>query len=100
MGRVGAAHLFARNQGFTFGAAVGGAVLLFVITRQLGDVELVRDLIASSDVRAPDGAARAVQAGFAANVLVGMALSALGFASAMGMRRSLASARQAKRGLR
>ena len=98
MGRVGAAHLFARNQGFTFGAAIGGAVLLFVITQQLGDVELVRDLIGSADTVAPEGAAESVQAGFAAGVLVGLGLSFLGLLSAIAMRRSLAAARQVKRG--
>ena len=41
IGRVSAAHLFMRNQGFTFGAAIGGAVMLFVIGNQIGDVELV-----------------------------------------------------------
>lgn len=97
MGRVGAAHLFARNQGFTFGAAIGGAVLLLVIAQRLGNVELVRELIGSSETAAPPGAAEAVQAGFAASVAVGLTLSALGLLSATRMRRSLALARQARR---
>lgn len=98
MGRVGAAHLFARNQGFTFGAAIGGAVLLFVVTLQLGDVELVRELIASSEAVAPAGAAEAVRDGFAASVGVGLILSVLGWVASIGMRRALAGARLAKRG--
>lgn len=97
MGRVGSAHLFARNHGFTFGAAIGGAVLLFVVTSRLGDVELVRDLIASSDTVAPLGVAEAVRAGFAASVAVGWVLSALGLLSAIGLRRSLTVARMARR---
>lgn len=97
MGRVGSAHLFVRNQGFTFGAAIGGAVLLFVVANQLGDVELVRELISSSDAAAPPGAAEAVRAGFAANIGVGLVLSALGSLMAINMRRSLAAARIAKR---
>jgi len=97
MGRVGSAHLFARNQGFTFGAAIGGAVLLFVVTSRLGDVELVRDLIASSDTVAPLGVAEAVRAGFAASVAVGWVLSALGLLAAIGLRRSLTVARMARR---
>lgn len=96
MGRVGAAHLFARNQGFTFGAAIGGAVLLFVVTSQLGDVEVVRELIASSDAP-PVGAAEAVRAGFAASVAVGLVLSTFGLWAAISLRRSLAAARLAKR---
>ncbi len=96
VGRVGAAQLFARNQGFTFGAAIGGAVLLFVVTSQLGDVEVARDLIASSDTT-PAGAAQAVRAGFAARVAVGLVLSTIGLWAAISLRRSLAAVRLAKR---
>jgi len=98
MGRVGSAHLFARNQGFTFGAAIGGAVLLYVVTSRLGDAELVRDLLAGSDSAAPDGAAEAVQAGFASSVAVGFVLSLLGWLASIRMRRSLQEVRAAKRG--
>ncbi len=97
MGRASAAHLFARNQGFTFGAAIGGAVLLFVVTAQLGDVELVRELIGSRDAVAPPGAAEAVQSGFAAAVAVGVGMSSLGMVSAFRMRSSLRAERLAKR---
>jgi predicted MFS family arabinose efflux permease len=96
MGRVSSAHLFARNQGFTFGAAVGGAVLLFVVTNQLGNVELVRELISSSEATAVPGAAAAVQAGFATSVAVGVGLSVLGFLAAVRMRGSLREARRAR----
>jgi MFS family permease len=99
MGRVASAHLFARNQGFTFGSAIGGAVLLFVVTLQLGDVGLVRDLIASPEGVGPPGAAAAVRSGFAASVAVGLALSVLGYLASLRMRRSLAGARIAKRGV-
>lgn len=98
MGRVVSAHLFARNQGFTFGAAIGGAVLLFVVGLRLGDVELVRELIVSPQGGGPSGAAAAVRSGFAASVAVGLGLSILGCMSAVRMRRSLTSARMAKRG--
>lgn len=99
MGRVGAAHLFARNQGFTFGAAIGGAVLLLVVSNQLGDLSLVRDLLAgSSTTSAPTGAATAVQNGFGTAVAVGLVMSLLGWLSSMRMRRYLADVRRAKRG--
>jgi MFS family permease len=98
MGRVVSAHLFARNQGFTFGSAIGGSVLLYVVTRLLGDVELVRDLIASPEGGGPPGAAAAVRSGFAATVAVGLVLAALGWVAALRMRRSLSPARAAKRG--
>lgn len=98
MGRVVSAHLFARNQGFTFGSAIGGAVLLFVVTLQLGDLGLVRDLIASPGEGGPTGAAAAVRSGFAVTVAVGFGLALLGWVAALRMRGSLAEARQAKRG--
>lgn len=96
MGRVSSAHLFARNQGFTFGAAVGGAVLLFVVSGRLGNLDLVRELISSSDATAVPGATTAVQAGFAASVAVGVGLSALGLLAAVRMRGSLRDARRAR----
>jgi predicted MFS family arabinose efflux permease len=96
MGRVSSAHLFARNQGFTFGAAVGGAVLLFVVTGRLGDLELVRELISSTDPSALPGAAEAVRAGFATSVAVGVGLSALGLLAAFRMRGALREARTAR----
>lgn len=98
MGRVSAAHLFSRNQGFTFGAAIGGAVLLLIVGLQLGDVELVRELISSPEGGGPPGAAEAVRSGFAASVAVGLGLTMLGFFAAVRMRRSLAEARASKRG--
>ena len=97
MGRVSAAHLFARNQGFTFGAAIGGAVLLFVVSAQLGDPELVRELIgASAAVTSPESSA-AVRSGFGASVGAGAVFSGLGVAAALSMRRALAESRQSKR---
>jgi MFS family permease len=98
MGRVSSAYLFARNQGFTFGAAIGGAVLLLVVTNQLGDVELVRDLISSPSGQAPPGAAAAVRDGFATNIAVGLGLTIMGGLAALRMRRSLAEARSQRRG--
>ncbi|MFZ0013595.1 MAG: MFS transporter [Acidimicrobiia bacterium] len=98
MGRVGAAHLFARNQGFTFGAAVGGAVLLFVVARQLNDLSLVRDLLSGSPETASSEAATAVQDGYATTIAVGLVVSSLGWLSAARLRRHLTEARLAKRG--
>ena len=98
MGRVVSAHLFSRNQGFTFGSAIGGAALQFVVTLQLGDVELVRELISSPEGGGPPGAAAAVRSGFAVTVAVGLVLAALGWVAAVRMRRSLRVARAARRG--
>jgi MFS family permease len=98
MGRVVSAHLFARNQGFTFGSAIGGAVLLFVVSLQLGDVELVRELIASPQGGGPPGAAAAVRSGFAVTVAIGFGLTLFGWLAALRMRRHLTEARTARRG--
>jgi MFS family permease len=45
MGRVNAAHQFVRTVCITYGVAVGGAILLFVVDRRVGDVEAVRDVL-------------------------------------------------------
>jgi MFS family permease len=98
IGRVASAHLFARNQGFTLGSAIGGAVLLLVVALQLGDPELVRDLIASPAGGGPAGAAAAVRAGFASAIAVGLAISIVGAFASTRLRRSLAETRLSKRG--
>ena len=70
--------------------------MLFVVAAKLGNVELVRELIASSDAAGPPGAAAAVQDGFATSVAVGVGLSALGMMAAIRMRVSLRDAREAR----
>ncbi len=97
IGRASSAHLFGRNMGFTFGAAIGGAVLLFVVAGQIGDPELVRGLLAGDAATSPPGSAAAVANGFATSVAVGLVLSVLGLLSSIRLRRSLAVARAAKR---
>jgi hypothetical protein len=46
MGRVTSAHQFIRTLCITYAVAVGGALLLFVVDRQVGDVEAVRQVLA------------------------------------------------------
>ena len=50
MGRVNAAHQFIRTLSITYGVAVGGAILLLVVDRRIGDVEVVRDALGGGDV--------------------------------------------------
>ena len=45
MGRVNAAHQFIRTICITYGVAAGGAILLLVVDRRVGDVEAVRDVL-------------------------------------------------------
>lgn len=96
IGRAAAAHQFSRNQGFTMGAAIGGAVLLAVVGAQVGDVELVRDLLTGSVEVAPEGAAAAVRDGFALSGTIGFLVGLVGYAFVMRMRRWLAPARAAR----
>jgi hypothetical protein len=53
IGRSAAAHQFFRNLGFTLGSALGGAIILAVVAAAVGDVESVREVLASPDVGDP-----------------------------------------------
>lgn len=64
MGRVTSAHQFLRSLGFAYGAAVGGAVLFFVVSRQIDDVEAIRDLLGGDDTSLNAAAVAALQDGF------------------------------------
>ncbi|MGI9621307.1 MAG: MFS transporter [Acidimicrobiales bacterium] len=63
MGRVNAAHQFLRTLGITYGVALGGAVLLLVVDNRIGDVEVVRSVLAGDDMSVGSATADAVQAG-------------------------------------
>lgn len=65
IGRVNAAHQFATSLGLTYGMALGGAVLLLVVSRQVGDVEAVRGLIAGDDSSLHAGTSDAIGRGMA-----------------------------------
>ena len=70
MGRVNAAHQFLRTLAITYGIALGGAVLLFVVDRRIGDVEVVRDVLAGEEVAVGPAAREAVEAGLVWVVVV------------------------------
>lgn len=91
-GRATAAHQFYRNLGFTGGTATGGAAILFVATRQLGDLEIVRDLLASPENTDVAGAA-AIADGFATAVGIGLLYAVIGLIPLYYLRRSLADDR-------
>jgi MFS family permease len=65
MGRVNAAHQFVRTLCITYGVAVGGAILLLVVGRQVGDVEVVRDALGGEDVVASGPTLDAIRDGLA-----------------------------------
>ncbi|HSJ29696.1 MAG TPA: MFS transporter [Acidimicrobiia bacterium] len=92
IGRSSAAHQFFRNQGFTLGAAMGGAVILAVVATAVGDVEAVRDVLASDAIPNPTVSA-AIRDGYAAAAFTGFGVVASGLVPFLALRRHLAPAR-------
>ncbi len=92
-GRATSAHQFYRNLGFAVGAAAGGAVMLFVVGRQIGDLEAVRDLLAGAEGAAVTG--EAIEDGFAAAVGAALTLALAGVVPLRALRRYMAPAREA-----
>ncbi len=76
MGRVNAAHQFLRTLAITYGVALGGAVLLLVVDRRVGDVEVVRSVLAGEDVAIGPAIRDAVAVGLVWVVAVSMVLGA------------------------
>lgn len=92
MGRVNAAHQFLRTLSITYGVALGGAVLLYVVARRVGDVELIRKVLSGEEVAVAAATGDAVQDGL---VWVVVAASVLGvgcLAAALALRRSTPAA--------
>lgn len=92
IGRSSAAHQFFRNQGFTLGAAMGGAVILAVVAAAVGDVETVRDVLASDAIPNP-AVSEAIRDGYAAAAFTGFAIVTAGLVPYIALRRQLAPAR-------
>lgn len=92
LGRATAAHQYIRNQGFAVGNALAGAVLLLVVGRATGDVELVRDVLAEGGAQAVDASssvAAAIQSGFATATFVGAGVAVLAAVPLVMLRRWL-----------
>lgn len=92
MGRITSAHQFIRSLGFAYGAAIGGAVLFAVVSRQIGDVEAIRDLLSTSDATLDNAAQGALQDGYVVSIAVTATLTLLGLLAS----RELVSERQAQ----
>lgn len=95
LGRATAAHQYIRSQGFAGGSALGGAVLLLVVGMQIGDVEVVRQLLAGAGEGTDAGAAdvgrsvaAAVRDGFAVAAVVCAAVAALAHLPLRAVRRA------------
>lgn len=88
MGRVSSAHQFLRQLAITYGVAIGGAVLLFVVAGRVDDIDVVRDALAGEDVELGAGAGGAIGAGLAAVAVLSAVLAAVGaLVAAMVLRR-------------
>jgi MFS family permease len=93
LGRATAAHQFARSQGFAVGPALGGAIILLVVARRVGNVEEVQSLLAGVGNASAVQTSAAIGDGFAVAALVGAGVAVLGIAPIVGLRKSLARRR-------
>jgi MFS family permease len=98
LGRATAAHQFLRNQGITVGAALGGATILLVVGRRIGDMERVRALLAGTSDVTSAAVADAIAAGFTTAAIAGALVIASGVLPVIALRRHLAPARRQRRG--
>ncbi len=83
MGRVTSAHQFVRSLGFAYGAAVGGAVLFFVVSRQIDDVEIIRELLGGDSATLNQAAIDALQDGYVWALAATAVFTAIAARSAM-----------------
>lgn len=96
IGRAVAGHHFARNQGFTLGIALAGAVILLAVATRIGDVEAVQALLAGESSATGASVGAAIERGFGVAGLIALGVSSLGLIPVMGLRRYLAEARFAR----
>jgi hypothetical protein len=94
IGRVSAAHQFARNQGFTIGSALGGATMLFVVARALGGVEPVQRLLAGETEGITPAVATSVRFGYAVTAAACLVLSLTAVWPFVSLRRHFADRRR------
>lgn len=84
MGRVNSAHQFVRTLGFTYGAAIGGALLFVTVEFMVGDADGVRSLLSDdAEVAISPDAVAALERGFALSTAVGAVLSVLALIAAL-----------------
>lgn len=83
MGRTNAAHQFIRTLCITYGVALGGAILLLVVDRRVGDTDSVRDVLAGEDVELGAETAGAIGAGLAWTSLLTVGVGILCFIAAL-----------------
>lgn len=89
LGRATAAHQFARSQGFAIGPALGGALILLVVGRRIGDVEQVQNLLTGAAGSLAGDVSGAIGEGFGTTALVGAGVAALGLGPILRLRKTL-----------
>ncbi len=89
MGRASSAHQFMRQLGGTLGTAAAGAILLGVVSRRVGSVEPLRQLL-SGDAAELTGVTRsAIAQGFRGAAILASSLTTLGLVVALRVRTRL-----------
>jgi MFS family permease len=83
MGRTNSAHQFIRTLGITYGVSAGGAILLFVVGRRVGDIDAVRDVLAGDDIALGPRTADAIGAGLAWTIAACAGVGVVCFAAAL-----------------
>jgi MFS family permease len=76
MGRTNAAHQFVRTLCITYGVAIGGAILLLVVDRRVGDIETVREVLAGEEVELGGETLSAIGGGLAWTVAFAVGVAA------------------------
>ena len=89
MGRTNSAHQFVRTVSITYAVAIAGALFVAVVERQVGDVELIRDLLGGEQVIISRDTFDSIRDGFTAmHVFAGVG-GVAAVAAAMSLRRAV-----------
>ncbi len=78
MGRASSAHQFMRNLGGTLGTAVFGTVLLTVVSRRIGSVKPVQELLSGKTIAVSGDVQQAIVAGFRLACAVAIVFTIIG----------------------
>ena len=87
LGRINAAHQYMRTVGISGGIALAGGVVLFVVDRRVGNVEVVRQLLAGDEVAIDARAASSIRSGYGWAHAVGALLATVALVPAWYLRR-------------
>jgi len=89
VGRASSAHQYLRGLFQTYTTALVGAILLLVVSRRLGSIEGIQQLLAEGGGAANSDAQQAIAAGFRVGNGVALGFALIGFLVAIQLRRRL-----------